>query len=97
METQELIKMLAEGSVDTLYMTLVSTALAYVIYSIFDLVDRSDPSDKTDCRKKLWLYRYDCPARYCSGTIYCAYDRVFFVGSRTRCCGGCVKYGSFPA
>ena len=31
METQELIKMLAEGSVDTLYMTLVSTALAYVI------------------------------------------------------------------
>ena len=29
METQELIKMLAEGSVDTLYMTLVSTALAY--------------------------------------------------------------------
>ena len=130
METQELIKMLAEGSVDTLYMTLVSTALAYVIgfpmgialivtrkdglkpmpavnrildifvnilRSIFDLVDRSDPSDKTDCRKKLWLYRYDCPARYCSGTIYCAYDRVFFVGSRTRCCGGCVKYGSFPA
>ena len=69
----------------------------FKIYSIFDLVDRSDPSDKTDCRKKLWLYRYDCPARYCSGTIYCAYDRVFFVGSRTRCCGGCVKYGSFPA
>ena len=31
METQELIKMLAEGSVDTLYMTLVSTALAYLI------------------------------------------------------------------
>ena len=118
METQELIKMLAEGSVDTLYMTLVSTdrdkkgwlktnvggesdfgyfCKYFKIYSIFDLVDRSDPSDKTDCRKKLWLYRYDCPARYCSGTIYCAYDRVFFVGSRTRCCGGCVKYGSFPA
>ena len=121
METQELIKMLAEGSVDTLYMTLVSTALAYVIgfpMGIALIVTRKDGLKPMSAVNRILdifvnilrsipflilliavtpLTKLIVGKSYCSGTIYCAYDRVFFVGSRTRCCGGCVKYGSFPA